>query len=141
VKVTVKHKKCNLAGVITRNLRGHFTGISSFSPEKTQEMENFHGIQKGSKLYICFLIFRVGCLYFATRVSTEWAFSCAVSKSPLHTLVHRSSIVAVLNIFTLTFFSTASARGQWKSAFPLAVILEPPVKSAFSLAVFLTNRQ
>jgi hypothetical protein len=32
-------------------------------------------------------------------------------------LVHRSSIVAVLNIFTLAFFSTASARGQWKSAF------------------------
>jgi hypothetical protein len=57
------------------------------------------------------------------------------------TLVHRSSIVAVLNLFTLAFFSTASARGQWKSAFPLAVILEPPVKSAFSLAVFLTNRQ
>jgi hypothetical protein len=27
-------------------------------------------------------------------------------------LVHRSSIVAVLNIFTLAFFSTASARGQ-----------------------------
>jgi hypothetical protein len=52
-------------------------------------------------------------------------------------LVHRSSIVAVLNLFTLAFFSTASARGQWKSAFPLAVILEPPVKSAFSLAVFL----
>jgi hypothetical protein len=49
--------------------------------------------------------------------------------------------VAVLNIFTLAFFSTASAMGQWKSAFPLAVILEPPVKSAFSLAVFLTNRQ
>ena len=44
--------------------------------------------------------------------------------------------MAVLNIFTLAFFSTASARGQWKSAFPLAVILEPPVKSAFSLAVF-----
>jgi hypothetical protein len=51
-----------------------------------------------------------------------------------HTLVHRSSIVAVLNLFTLAFFSTASARGLWKSAFPLAVILEPPVKSAFSLA-------
>jgi hypothetical protein len=65
----------------------------------------------------------------------------AVYKQLLKTLVHRSSIVAVLNIFTLAFFSTASARGQWKSAFPLAVILEPPVKSAFSLAVFLTNRQ
>jgi hypothetical protein len=57
------------------------------------------------------------------------------------TLVHRSSIVAVLNLFTLAFFSTASARGQWKSAFPPAIILEPPVKSAFSLAVFLRNRQ
>jgi hypothetical protein len=56
-------------------------------------------------------------------------------------LVHRSSIVAVLNLFTLAFFSTASARGQWKSAFPLAVILKPPVKSAFSLTVFLRNRQ
>jgi hypothetical protein len=47
------------------------------------------------------------------------------------TLVHRSSIVAVLNLFTLAFFSTASARGQWKSAFPLAVILEPPVEMHF----------
>jgi hypothetical protein len=54
-------------------------------------------------------------------------------------LVHRSSIVAVLNLFTLAFFSSASARGQWKSAFPLAVILEPPVEILFSLAVFLTK--
>jgi hypothetical protein len=45
--------------------------------------------------------------------------------------------VAVENVFTLAFFSSASARGQWKSAFPLAVILEPPVESAFSLAVSL----
>jgi hypothetical protein len=42
-------------------------------------------------------------------------------------LVHRGSIVAVLELFALAFFSAASARGQWKS-FPLAIILEPPVK-------------
>jgi hypothetical protein len=56
-------------------------------------------------------------------------------------LVHRSSVVAVENVFIVAFLSSASARGQWKSAFPLAVILEPPVKRAFSLAVFLRNRQ
>jgi hypothetical protein len=44
--------------------------------------------------------------------------------------------VAVLELFALAFFSAASARGQWKSPFPLAVILEPPVKIAFPLAVF-----
>jgi hypothetical protein len=55
--------------------------------------------------------------------------------------VHRGSIVAVLELFALAFFSAASARGQWKSPFPLAVILEPPVKIAFPLAVFLRNRQ
>jgi hypothetical protein len=42
--------------------------------------------------------------------------------------------VAVLEMFALAFFSAASARGQWKSPFPLAVILEPPVKIAFPLA-------
>jgi hypothetical protein len=56
-------------------------------------------------------------------------------------LVHRSSVVAVENVFIVAFLSSASARGQWKSAFPLAVILEPPVKRAFPLAVFLRNRQ
>jgi hypothetical protein len=45
--------------------------------------------------------------------------------------------VAVLELFALAFFSAASARGQWKSPFPLAVILEPPVKIAFPLAVLL----
>jgi hypothetical protein len=30
-------------------------------------------------------------------------------------LVHRGSIVAVLQLFALAFFSAASARGQWKS--------------------------
>jgi hypothetical protein len=45
--------------------------------------------------------------------------------------------VAVLELFALAFFSAARARGQWKSPFPLAVILEPPVKIAFSLAVLL----
>jgi hypothetical protein len=45
--------------------------------------------------------------------------------------------VAVLEVFALAFFSAASARGQWKSPFPLAVILEPPVEIAFPLAVFL----
>jgi hypothetical protein len=39
------------------------------------------------------------------------------------TLVHRGSIVAVLDLFALAFFSAASARGQWKSPFPLAVFL------------------
>jgi hypothetical protein len=61
--------------------------------------------------------------------------------APALTLVHRSSVVAVENVFIVAFLSSASARGQWKSAFPLAVILEPPVKRAFSLAVFLRNRQ
>jgi hypothetical protein len=45
--------------------------------------------------------------------------------------------VAILELFALAFFSTASATGQWKSPFPLAVILEPPVKIAFPLAVLL----
>jgi hypothetical protein len=56
--------------------------------------------------------------------------------SPKITLVHRGSIVAVLEMFALAFFSAASARGL-----PLAVILEPPVKIAFPLAVFLRNCQ
>jgi hypothetical protein len=47
--------------------------------------------------------------------------------------------VAVLELFALAFFSDASARGQWKSSFPLAVILEPPVKIAFPLAVILSK--
>jgi hypothetical protein len=45
--------------------------------------------------------------------------------------------VTVLKLFSLAFFSAASARGQWKSSFPLAVIQEPPVEIAFSLAVLL----
>jgi hypothetical protein len=49
--------------------------------------------------------------------------------------------VAVLETFSLALFSAASARGQWKLSFPLAVILEPPVEMLFSLAVFLSNRQ
>jgi hypothetical protein len=47
--------------------------------------------------------------------------------------------VTVLELFALAFFSAASARGQWKSPFPLAVILEPPVKIAFPLAVSLSK--
>jgi hypothetical protein len=47
--------------------------------------------------------------------------------------------VAILETFVLAFFSVASARGQWKSPFPLTVILEPPVEIAFPLAV--ENRQ
>jgi hypothetical protein len=43
--------------------------------------------------------------------------------------------VAVLETFALAFFSAASARGQWKSPFPLAVIQEPSVEIAFPLAV------
>jgi hypothetical protein len=39
-------------------------------------------------------------------------------------------------MFALAFFNAAGARGQWKSPFSLAVILEPPVKIAFPLAVF-----
>jgi hypothetical protein len=50
--------------------------------------------------------------------------------------------VAVLELFALTFFSAASARGQWKLPFPLAVFLsKPPVEIVFSLAVFLFSRQ
>jgi hypothetical protein len=46
--------------------------------------------------------------------------------------------VTVLETFALAFFSAVSARGQWKSPFPLAVFLiEPLVKIAFSLAVLL----
>jgi hypothetical protein len=45
--------------------------------------------------------------------------------------------VAVENVFIVAFLSSASARGQWKSAFPLAVILEPPVKRAFAFASHL----
>jgi hypothetical protein len=59
----------------------------------------------------------------------------------LGTLVHTASIVAVLETFSLALFSAASARGQWKSSFPLAVILEPPVEMICSLAVFLSNHQ
>jgi hypothetical protein len=33
--------------------------------------------------------------------------------------------VTVLKLFSLTFFSAASARGQWKSPFSLAVIQKP----------------
>jgi hypothetical protein len=51
-------------------------------------------------------------------------------------LVHRGSILPVLEMFALAFFNAAGARGQWKSPFSLAVILEPPVKIAFPLAVF-----
>jgi hypothetical protein len=61
--------------------------------------------------------------------------------NPWNALVHRASIVVVLETFALAFLSAASARGQWKSPFPLAVILEPPVEIAFTLAVFLRNRQ
>jgi hypothetical protein len=44
--------------------------------------------------------------------------------------------VAVLETFALAFFSAASARGQWKSPFPLAVLLrKPPVEMLFPLAV------
>jgi hypothetical protein len=49
-----------------------------------------------------------------------------------YSLVHRSSIVTVLKLFSLAFFSAASARGQWKSPFPLAVIQEPPVEIAIT---------
>jgi hypothetical protein len=51
------------------------------------------------------------------------------------TLVHTTSIVTVLETFSLALFSAASARGHWKSPFPLAVIQEPPVEIAFPLAV------
>jgi hypothetical protein len=47
--------------------------------------------------------------------------------------------VTVLELFALAFFSVTSARDQWKSPFLLAVILEPPVKIAFPLAVFLSK--
>jgi hypothetical protein len=59
----------------------------------------------------------------------------------LDAILHTASIVAVLETFSLSLFSAASARGQWKSSFPLAVIQEPPVEIAFPLAVFLSNRQ
>jgi hypothetical protein len=61
------------------------------------------------------------------------------------TLVHTASIVAVLETFSLALFSAASARGQWKSPFPLTAIQEPPggflkqppVEMLFPLAVLL----
>jgi hypothetical protein len=43
--------------------------------------------------------------------------------------------VVVLKTFSLALFSAASARCQWKSSFPLTVILEPPVEMLFSLVV------
>jgi hypothetical protein len=50
--------------------------------------------------------------------------------------------VVVLELFALVFFSAASARAQWKSPFPLAVLLRKPlVEIVFSLAVFLFSRQ
>jgi hypothetical protein len=59
-----------------------------------------------------------------------------VTKAWAGALVHTASIVAVLETFSLALFSAASARGQWKSPFPRAVILiKPPVKIAFPLAV------
>jgi hypothetical protein len=42
----------------------------------------------------------------------------------------------VLELFALAFFSAASARGQWKSTFSLAVVLQPPVETIFSLTGF-----
>jgi hypothetical protein len=56
-----------------------------------------------------------------------------------YALVHRTSIVTALKLFSLAFFSAASARGQWKSPFPLAVIQEPPVEIAFPLAVTIST--
>jgi hypothetical protein len=77
-----------------------------------------------------------------TRPSTSRLRGHQLLPPPLlGALVHRSSVVAVENVFIVAFLSSTSARGQWKSAFPLAVILEPPVKRAFSLAVLFRNRQ
>jgi hypothetical protein len=45
--------------------------------------------------------------------------------------------VAVLETFALAFFSAASARGPWKSPFPLAVFLRKPPVEHFPLAVLL----
>jgi hypothetical protein len=58
--------------------------------------------------------------------------------------------VTVLKLFSLAFFSAASARGQWKSPFggysrtasgnsisTGGFLKQPPVKIAFSLAVLL----
>jgi hypothetical protein len=42
--------------------------------------------------------------------------------------------VAVLELFALAFFSAASARGQWKSAFSLAVKTTASVNISFPLA-------
>jgi hypothetical protein len=49
--------------------------------------------------------------------------------------------VTVLKLFSLALFSAASAKGQWKSLFPLAVIQEPPVEIAFPLAVLFIKPQ
>jgi hypothetical protein len=40
------------------------------------------------------------------------------------TLVHISYLEKIGNPFSLGFFRTASAKGQWKSTFPLAVLLK-----------------
>jgi hypothetical protein len=54
-------------------------------------------------------------------------------------IVHRINIVVVLKIFALTFFDAATVRGQWKTTFLLAVILEPPLEMLFSLSVLLNK--
>lgn len=52
------------------------------------------------------------------------------------TLVHRTSIVALLEIFALSFFVVAVLGASGKTIFSLTIILEPPVEMRFPLTVF-----
>jgi hypothetical protein len=55
-----------------------------------------------------------------------------------YTLVHTTFIVTVLEAFTLTFF-VAAVLGKWKTTFPLAIFLEPPVVVFCLFQVFKTE--
>lgn len=74
-------------------------------------------------------------------IGARWTYYLVYSmRIGISTLVHKISIVAVLELFSLVFFSAASSKGQCKLIFSLTVILEPSVKMLFSLSVFLKNR-
>lgn len=71
-------------------------------------------------------------------IGARWTYYLVyLMRIGIFTLVYKISIVAVLELFLLVFFSAASFRGQCKLIFPLTVILEPSVKMLFSLSVFL----
>jgi uncharacterized membrane protein len=46
-------------------------------------------------------------------------------------LIYKSFIATVLNLFVLVFFSTVNARDKWKSILSLTVVLELPLEMLF----------